>query len=174
MTSRWPLAVLAMLLAVIAQASGLDRVPLPSGSRIDVPLLMVAGIGLVVAADKAPLAAFLLGLIVDLFQFGPFGIHALVYCLAAWALVNARVRVLEAGTSFRTAQGAGAVVAVTALTWFVGGVFGQDAPSLDQWFPRLAWSARYGAVLVHPVTRLVRWLFSDRSLMSSDEPVRAG
>lgn len=173
MNIRWPLALLAMLATVLVQAGGLDQVALPNNSRLDLPLLLLVGIGLVGSAENAAVTGFVLGLLVDLFQFGPFGIHALVYCLAAWTLVNVRVRLLEAGASFRTIQGAGSVVVVTALTWFVGGVFGQDPPPLDEWLPRLGWSAVFGAVLVHLATRSARWMLADPAGTSSGEPVRA-
>ena len=173
MIIRWPLALAVMLVTVLVQASGFDQVAMPGNSRLDLPLLLLVGIGLVGSANTAALAGFVLGLMVDLFQFGPFGIHALVYCLAAWTLVNARVRVLEAGASFRTVQGAGAVVVVTALTWFVGGVFGQDPPALDQWLPRLGWSALFGAGLVHFAARLAGRMLTDVSSAASNEPVSA-
>lgn len=172
MIVRWPVALLVMLTTVLVQASGFDQVALPANSRLDLPLLLLVGIGLVGSANTAALAGFVLGLMVDLFQFGPFGIHALVYCLAAWTLVNARVRILEAGASFRTIQGAGAVVVVTALTWFVGGVFGQDPPPFDQWLPRLGWSAIFGAILVHLAARLAGRMLVDVASAASSEPAR--
>lgn len=163
MNIRWGASALVVISAVVVQSAGFDQAEIFGRGRLDLPLLLVVGIGFVARADEAAILGFGVGLLVDLTQFGPFGLHALVYCLAGWALAETRIRMLEAGASFRTVQGAGAVALVTAVTWFAGGIFGQDPPRGSDWLVRLALSALLGAVLVHPVARVAQWMVGPRS-----------
>lgn len=172
LTIRWPLFLLVTLVVVIVQATGFDQMQLPGSSRLDLALLLVVGIGFAARPDEAAVQGFVLGLATDLFQFGPFGLHALVFCLVGWSLATLRIRVLEPGASFRTVQAAGAVAMVTALTWFAGGTFGQAAPPANQWPARLILAALCGAVLVHPATRLGSRMLDPAD--ASGEMVRGG
>lgn len=132
----------------------------------------MVGIGFAALPNQAAVQGFVIGLATDVFQFGPFGLHALVYCLAGWSLATLRLRVLEAGASFRTIQAAGAVAVVTVMTWFAGRTFGQASPPASQWLGRLAVTSLCGAILVHPATRLGRWMLNEEE--SSTEAVRSG
>lgn len=169
---RWPSFLLVTLIVVVVQATGFDQLPLPGGSRLDLSLVLVVGIGFAAMPDEAAVQGFVIGLATDMFQFGPFGLHALVYSLAGWSLAALRLRVLDAGASFRTVQAAGAVALVTTLTWFAGRTFGQAPPPASQWLVRLTVASLCGAVLVHPATRLGRWMLKEQE--SSAEMVRSG
>ncbi len=127
---RWSYATLIILSVVVIQAVGFDQTLLFGGRvRIDATLIVVVGLAFVAEGNDALSLAFLTGLLVDLFQFGPFGLHALVYSLAAWLIAVARVRVLQPGTSYQSAQSGAAVLMVTALSWAAGRVFGQAPPT---------------------------------------------
>ena len=172
LTIRWPLFLLVTVVVVIVQATVFDQIRLPVNSRLDLALLLVVGIGFAARTDEAAVQGFVLGLATDLFQFGPFGLHALVYCLVGWSLATLRIRVLEAGASFRTVQAVGAVAMITALTWFTGGTFGQAGPPANQWPARLIVAALCGAILVHPATRLGNKMLDPAD--ASGEMVRGG
>jgi rod shape-determining protein MreD len=156
---RGPMTVAVISVTAVVQTVAFDQVRLLGGARIDLPLLLVVGVGFLAQPDEAAGLGFATGLIVDLSQFGPFGMHALVFCLAAWSLCLARIRMFETGFSFRSVQGAGAVMVVTALTWLVGGIFGQSPPVGRQWIQQLILAGLQGALLVHPARRVASWLF---------------
>ncbi len=166
---RTSYALAMVTVAAVLQAVTFDQIRV-FGSRIDLPLLLVVGIGFVTRPNEAAVLGFAAGLLVDLYQFGPFGLHALVLCVAAWALSVARIRMLEAGASFRSVQGAGAVSIVTALTWTVGGIFGESPPDGTEWLIQLALASLQGAVLVHPATRIASLLL-DPEIGASQEAV---
>lgn len=161
---RWLPALAVILVAVMVQVTVFDRYQPLDLVRIDLPLVLIVGVGLVSQASDAAVLGFVTGLLLDMMQFGPFGLTALVYCLAAWLIVLARLRLLQPGTSFRTVQGAAIVVLVTAATWGAGTVFGLRPTSFGigpVW--RLAFAGLVGAVLVHPATRVAGWMVDDAS-----------
>lgn len=161
----WPKALPLMSLVVLAQVAIFDVALLAGEVRLDLPLYLVVAIGLVARSRHAILACFVLGLIVDLFQFGPFGLHGLMYCLAAWTLAEARLRVLQGGASLRTVQGMMATWAVTGLSWLLGGVFGQEPFALNHGplgvVLNLLIVGVCGGIAVHPMTRVAHGLYEE-------------
>ncbi len=163
---RWVHALTIIIGAVVLQVSIFDRHQPFDLVRVDIPLILIVSIGFVATPSDAAILGFVTGLFLDTMQFGPFGFSALVYCLAAWLIVLARLRVLQAGASFRTVQGAAIVVLVTAATWGAGVVFGLRAmPFGWSTLGRMALVGLVGAVLVHPLTRTAAWMVdnNDRS-----------
>ena len=159
---RWLHFAFAALAAVMLQVSVFDRFQPFDVGRVDLPLMLVVGVGFVARAGDAAILGFLTGLFVDTMQFGPFGLSALVYSLAAWLIVLARLRMLAPGTPFRTVQGALIVVLVTAATWGAGAVFGLRAEPLDaESLTRLAVAGSVGAFLVHPLTSVAQWMIDE-------------
>ncbi len=174
---RWLHALAIIVVTIVVQVSVLDRYQLLDLVRIDLPLILIVSIGFVATPSDAAVLGFTTGLLLDTMQFGPFGLSALVYCLAAWLIVLARQRVLQAGASFRTAQGAAIVVLVTAATWAAGTVFGLRPPTFGLLsVGRLLLFGVVGAVLVHPLTRAASWMVDDheRSSMSSMSSTSGG
>jgi rod shape-determining protein MreD len=171
---RWGYALLAIVTATVAQAVVFDQALLFGDRvRIDGPLLLIVGLGFVADTKDAALLAFVTGLMVDLFQFSPFGLHALVYTLAVWSIGVARVRLLQPGTGFRVVQGASAVVLVTGLSWLVGAVFGQDPPRGWRAATGLAGAAVAGALLGNAMTRVARWMIGAHTMTRLDEGLGA-
>lgn len=165
---RWSPALAVILVAVMVQVTVFDRYQPLDSVRVDLPLVLVVGVGLVADAGDAAILGFVTGLLLDMMQFGPFGLTALVYCVAAWLIVLARLRLLQPGTSFRTVQGAAIVMLVTAATWGAGTVFGLRATSFGVgplW--RLAFAGLIGAVLVHPASRVANWMVDESGRPSS-------
>lgn len=167
---RWGYAILAILTSAVAQAVVFDQALLFGDRvRLDGPLLLIVGLGFVARTHDAALLAFVTGLAVDLFQFSPFGLHALVYTLAVWSIGVARVRLLQPGTSFRVVQGALAVVMVTGLSWMVGAVFGQDPPAGRSAIVGLAGAGAAGAVFGSAMAGVARWMIDERTMARQDE-----
>ncbi len=161
---RWSHTIVVLTAASVFQTGVFDQLWLFGRVRIDLLLLLVLGVGLTADTRTAPVVGFLIGLVVDLFRFGPFGLHALVFTLAAFVLANSRDRMLLAGASFRTLQGGTAAAVLTAATWIGAAVFGQEAPDFDQdTLVSLAWVVIVGSVLVHPAEVVARWMLDQPS-----------
>ncbi len=171
---RWVYALLAIATATVAQAVIFDQLIFVGGRvRLDAPLLLVVGLGFVARTEDAALLAFITGLMVDLFQFGPFGLHALVYTLAVWSIGVVRVRLLQPGTSFRVVQGALAVMVVTSLSWLVGAVFGQDPPRGWRAIVGVLGAGFAGAILGPTMARVARWMTDERTMTGPDDGMGA-
>lgn len=164
---RWGLACLVIVTVVIIQVAVVDTLRPVGGVRIDLPLLLVLGFGFAARPPDAAALGFLTGLLVDLHQLTPLGLSALVYAVAGWSLAVGRVQVLDAGTFFRTVQGALAAVSVTALLWLSGSLL-EQGPVASGWplVARVLGVAVVGAVGVHPATALGRWLHRGHPLAS--------
>ncbi len=148
--------------ASLIQTGLLDQLLILDRVRVDLLLIVLLGIGFSADTPTAVLLGFTTGLVVDLFRFGPFGLHALLFCLAAWMLVLAKERMLQSGGLFRTVQGAIASILVTAATWVGAAVFGQNSPPFtNTTLIDLLWVGLIGAVLIHQAERVGRWMIHD-------------
>lgn len=125
---RWPQTIAVLAALSILQAGIFDQFWIGGRVRIDLLLLLVVNIGLTIDIRRATVLGFVVGLGVDLFRFSPFGLHAMIFCLAAWVLANNGARMLQVGPGFRLAQATIAVLVVTAATWTTAAVFGQRPP----------------------------------------------
>lgn len=149
------LAILAALSVV--QVGVFDQFWIGGRVRIDVLLLAVVSIGLRADVRQATLLCFVVGIFVDMFRFGPFGMHSLIFCLAGWALANNGARMLQVGPLFRIAQGAIAVLLVTAATWTTAAVFGQRPPAFgNESLVGIVLTALVGGVLLMPIDVITR------------------
>lgn len=164
---RWGLTALAALTTVIVQVAVFDVVR-PFGLRIDLPLLLVLGVGLTARRADAAVVGWGTGLVIDLHQLGPLGLTALVYAVAGWSLADSRRRAVEPGPAFRTAQGVVGAVTITWVLWagsvLVGGGQGGLGWGL---LGRSIEMAVVGAIGVHPATAAGRRLRRRRPLTSS-------
>lgn len=155
--TQWP-ATLAILSGLsVLQVGVLDQFWIGGRVRIDLMLLTVVSIGLRAEVRQATLLGFVVGLFVDLFRFGPFGLHALIFCLAGWVLANNGARMLQVGVAFRLIQGAFAVLLVTAATWTAAAVFGQRPPAFgNESLISIGLSALVGGALLVPIDTITR------------------
>lgn len=155
--THWPqtFAILAGL--SIVQVAVFDQFWIGGRVRVDLLLLVIVSIGLRAEVRQATLLGFVVGLFVDVFRFGPFGLHALIFCLAGRVLSNNGVRMLQVGAVFRLAQGSIAVFLVTAATWTAAAVFGQRPPAFgNDSLISIGLTALVGGVLlvvIEPLTR---------------------
>ena len=156
---HWPQTLALLSALTIVQAAILDQFWLGGRLRIDVLLLVVVSVGLSASVRDAMVLGFVIGLFVDLFRFGPFGLHALIFCLAGWVLANNSARMLQIGPGFRLAQGTVAVFLTTVATWVAAGVFGQRPPPFgNTTLIELGLVSLIGGVLLLPLSRLTRWM----------------
>jgi rod shape-determining protein MreD len=173
---RWAIAIPTMFAVALVQVAVLDQALLAGQVRLDLPLYLVVAVGLSSRSSSAALAGFALGVIVDLFQFGPFGVHAMIYCVAGWVLAESRERVLQEGVGFSVMQGTLATLAVTGLTWLLGAVFGLRPLALNQgpWrvLVNLAMIGLFGGIAVGPMTRLAHMMSVGFSAGREQHPVR--
>lgn len=160
---RWlrTLAVIAVI--AVAQVGTFDQTLVADRIRLDLPLYLLIAIGFVSRSDEAAVLGFVTGLSVDVFQFSPFGLSAMLFAVVAWGLAESQIRLLHPGRVFRTVQGAMATIGVTTLLWFSGVIFDQDPPPFtNSTLVTLLLIGLIGAVMVHPATRVARWLLDDR------------
>lgn len=158
---RWPQTIAVLSALSILQAAVFDQFWLGGRVRIDAMLLVVVSIGWSTSVRNATVLGFVTGLFVDLFRFGPFGLHALIFCLAGWTLANNGARMLQIGAGFRLARGAVAVLLVTAGSWIAAAVFGQRPSAFgNEPLATLGLTAVIGAVLLLPVGRLTSLMIS--------------
>lgn len=171
---RWPQTIAVLTALSILQAAVFDQFWLGGRVRIDLLLLVVVSAGATSGSRDAALLGFVTGLMVDLLRFGPFGLHALIFCLAAWVLANNGARMLQVGPGFRLAQGAVSVLLVTAATWTAAAVFGQRPPTFgNEAIISLALTAVVGALLLGVVGRAVAHMVpSDQRRPSRSDLVR--
>lgn len=163
---RWPQTIAILSALSVVQAAVFDQFWLAGRIRIDGLLLVVVSVGWAASARDAAVFGFVAGLFVDLFRFAPFGLHALIFCLAGWALAVNAERMLQIGAGFRLVRGVVAVLLTTAATWVAAAVFGQRPSVLgNEPLLTLGLTAVVGGVLLLPIGRLT-------SMMVSSSPRR--
>ena len=128
---RWQRALPILFLVVLVQVTIFDQHWLLGRARVDLPIIVVVGIAARAGAEDAARLGFIVGFMVDFFQFGPFGLNASVLCLVAWTLAVAKVRMLEPGALFHSVQSAFAVVLATVVTWTAAAIFGLTPPPFE-------------------------------------------
>ena len=168
---RWPQTIAVLAALSVLQAAVFDQFLFAGRIRVDALLLVVVSVGLSASVRDATVLGFVCGLFVDLLRFGPFGLHALIFCLAGWALASNGSRMLQIGAGFRLAQGSVAVLLVTAATWTTAAVFGQRPPAFgNASLIAVGLTAVLGGVLLWPIGRLTSTMAvaATRRTQSSD------
>ena len=150
---HWPQTVAVLSALTVVQAAILDQFWLGGRLRVDILLLVV--VRLTASVRDATVLGFVIGVFVDLFRFSPFGLHALIFCLAGWTLANNGARMLQIGPVFRLLQSTVAVLLTTVATWVAAGVFGQRPPPFgyDTW---IEVGLVVGGVALWPIGRLTQ------------------
>lgn len=155
--TQWTTTFAILAALSVVQVGVFDQVWIGGRVRIDLMLLAVVSIGLRAEVRQATVLGFVIGLFVDLFRFGPFGLHALIFCLAGWVLASNGTRMLQVGAVFRLLQGAFAVLIVTAATWTTAAVFGQRPPAFgNESLISIGLTALVGGVLLTPMEAITR------------------
>lgn len=153
----WPRLALVAVLVVIVQVSFFDQTMLADLARIDLPAFLLVGLANKLEPDSAAIAGFGIGIFLDVFYSSPFGLFALLFCFAGWAIANITPIVDVADGVTRYAARAVEFALLWLLTWFVGGVFGMGRISLE-WttLTELAVLMALGGLLSDPDRGLAR------------------
>ena len=154
---HWPQTIAVLSALTVVQAAILDQFWLGGRLRVDILLLVVVSVGLTASVRDATVLGFVIGVFVDLFRFSPFGLHALIFCLAGWTLANNGARLLQIGPVFRLLQSTVAGLLTTVATWVAAGVFGQRPPPFgyDTWI-EVGLVSVVGGVALWPIGRLTQ------------------
>lgn len=167
----WPQSLAILSGLSVVQAAVFDQFWIGGRIRIDLMLLAVVSIGLRADVRSATILGFVSGLFVDVLRFGPFGLHALIFCLAAWVLANNGAKMLQVGPLFRLAQGSLAVLLATTATWTAAAVFGQRPPAFgNDSLVSIGLTAVVGGVLLIPTDRLTKHMATAAQAVSSRVP----
>lgn len=164
----WPHSLAILSALSVVQVAVFDQFWIGGRVRIDLMLLAVVSIGLRTDGRSGAVLGFFTGLFVDVFRFGPFGLHALIFCLVAWALANNDARMLQVGAAFRFAQGTIAVLFTIAATWTAAAVFGQRPPPFgNASLVSVGLTALVGAAVLPLVDVATRHMVAPRSVATS-------
>ncbi len=153
----WPKLALLAVVVVLLQVSFFDQTMLADLARVDLPAFLVVGLANKLEPDPAAIAGFGVGIFLDLFYSSPFGLFALLFCFAGWAIASITPLVDVADAFTRYGARAVEFALLWMLTWFIGGVFGMGRTSLD-WttFTELLLLMAVGGFLSDPDRGLAR------------------
>jgi rod shape-determining protein MreD len=127
------------------------------GVTADVLLVVAVAAGIAGGPERGATIGFTCGLLADLVLRTPFGLSALAYCIVGWSVGVFQSRVLHAVWWIPVLTAAAASAAGTALFVLVGAVVGQDQLVTSRLPTIVGVVALWGAILVLPVARAVRW-----------------
>jgi rod shape-determining protein MreD len=160
-------AAVVLLLALTVQAAVVAELPV-AGVRANVVLLVPIVAALLEGPDRGAVAGFVAGVAVDLLVQTPFGLSALAYCLAGYAVGAAQAGVLRASWWLPVvAAVGGSAIGIVAFA-LVGAVIGvEDVLNLEL-VRVVAVVGALNALLVAPALRLARWVEgpADRARMA--------
>ena len=123
----------------------------------DVLLLVAVAAGIAGGPERGATMGFAAGLLADSFVLTPFGLSALVYCLAGWAVGSFQTRILHATWWIPVLTTALATAAGVLLFAGLGFVVGQDHLLSLRLVPIVAVTALWAAALSPLFVRLLRW-----------------
>lgn len=115
---------------VLVQVTFFDQTMLLDIARADLPAFLLVGLANKLDPDPAAISGFGIGLILDLFYSSPFGLFALIFCFAGWAIAKV-APIVDVADGFTRFGARGAEFALLWFaTWLLGGVFGMGRPGL--------------------------------------------
>jgi rod shape-determining protein MreD len=145
-----------VLLLLVLHTAVLPQFPI-LGVHADLLLLLAVSAGIVGGPDRGAYFGFAAGLLADCFLRTPFGLSALAYCLVGWSVGAFQSRVLHAVWWIPVLTAAVASAGGTVLFVLLGAVLGQDQLVSSHLPAIIAVVALWSAILVLPLSRLLRW-----------------
>jgi rod shape-determining protein MreD len=163
MTARvWIRLLLLVVCAAIFQVAVLDNLVIHY-AHADVMLLLAIGAGLAGGPQDGAVAAFITGLVADLFVDTPYGVSALTFVLVAFAVGLATLASgpgERAGAGFRFAAallgGAGGTLLYAGISY----ILGQPLALAGNLVTTVLVVTLGNAIMAVPVFASVRWAFS--------------
>lgn len=161
MTIRaWARFVLIVVCAAIFQVAVLDNIVVHY-AHADVMMLVAIGAGLAGGSQDGAVAAFVAGLVADLFVDTPYGASSLTFVLVAFAVGLAATGPIDkSGRGFRFATAVLGGAAGTLLFAGIGYILGQPLALQGNLVSTVAVVTAGNAILGLPVLAIVRWAFS--------------
>jgi rod shape-determining protein MreD len=158
----WVRVLLLIVCAAIFQVAVLDNIVIHY-AHADVMLLVAIGAGLAGGAQNGAVAAFVTGLVADLFVDTPFGVSALTFVLVAFAVglaASASGPADRAGEGFRFAAallgGAGGTLLYAGISYTLD----QPLALAGNIVTTVLVVTLGNVIMALPVLAAVRWAFS--------------
>ena len=167
----WARLALVVLSAAAVQVSVLDGIVV-HGAHPDVMLLVAIGAGLAGGAQEGAVAAFVVGLVADLFVDTPYGASALTFVLVAFAVgFAARGPADGPSLGMRFATAVLASAAGTMLFAGVGYVLAEPLALRGNLPAVVAVVTAGNALMAVPVLGAVRWAVRPGTESRAESPV---
>lgn len=149
---------LAALLAaaLVLQLAVVSRLEV-AGARPDLLVVVAVASGLVLGPERGAVIAFVAGLLEDLFLTTPFGLTALVWAVAAWAVGTFVTTVAHPTRLTSVLLASAASLSATVAFALLGALLGQEQLVTGRLPVIAVVEALVAAVLVVPVSAAVRW-----------------
>jgi rod shape-determining protein MreD len=155
--SQWVRLPLVAFVALALQTSAMAELRI-FGVAPDLVLLLAVAGGLVAGPERGAPAAFVLGLAFDLVLQTPFGLSALAYSVAAFAIGYVQLSVLRAGRIFPMLAVAGASALAVVVYALAGIVFGLQRVIGVQLLPVLLVVPLVNGLLAPVALPVMRWV----------------
>ena len=153
---------LVLVTALMLQVSLVARFSL-NGARGDLLLLIALSAAVAHGPEKGAIVGFAAGLTFDLVLRTPFGLSALVYCVAAFAVGTVQVSVLRVTRWLPAASIAAGSVLAIVLYVMGGALIGRSTLTGTPLTTIIFVVAGLNALLSPLSTRLMRWSLTDTS-----------
>lgn len=155
-----PKVAMILAVALILQLSLVSELRV-AGATADLLLLVAVAAGIAGGSQRGAVVGFAAGLTFDLFLQTPFGLSALAYCLAGFAVGTLQASVLRAAWWIPVVSAIGGGALGVALFVLVGEMVGQDDLLGSRVLTVAAVVAAANALLCLPAVRLLRWALVD-------------
>ena len=123
----------------------------------DILLLVSVAAAMVAGSDRGALVGFGAGLLVDLQVRTPFGLSALSFCLAAYAVGRLEAMAVRTSRTTEMLTGFAGTAIGTVLFALLGTLVGLSAPSFGRVLLIAAVAGVWNALLTPLAVRVMRW-----------------
>ena len=141
-----------------------------SGRAPDVLLVAAIASGLTGGPNRGALTGFVGGLALDLFLPTPFGLSALAYSVAGWAVGQPEHAIVGEHPWIVIPLTAGGSAIGIGMFVTVGELLGQPNLYTDRFLRTIIVTSLYNAVLGWPIARAWRWVWAPPGFGPSDRP----
>lgn len=152
---------IVIVLATIVQVGVLGHLRI-AGVAPDLLLVIAIAAGLVGGETRGAIGGFFAGLAIDLITWGrPFGLAALVFTLVGWACGRFRSAAAQESRLGELLVAGAASVLASAAYVLGESIFGEGGSLASGFGAVVVVTAVWSAVLVVPVSLVVRWVWGD-------------
>ncbi len=152
--------VLVLIVVLVLQLTLMPKMQIDHADG-DLMLLFALSAAMVMGPDRGSIAAFGYGIAFDLMLQTPFGLSALVYVLAAYALGHVHRGLSRANWRVASATLAGATALSVVAYGVLAQVFGEPWLGVRRVLEIAAVEAAFSAFLGPVAVRITRWTMAD-------------